>query len=479
MLKKKDFVNSLKELGLKKNDVVLLHSSINALGPIEGGAEMVIDAFMEVLGNGGALIVPVFGKLGIITEIIRARKDAVVSNAPVGTLAGIGKKAAKLLAGHWDAETAHGEGSPFLKIAEAGGYVCLMGVDQDRNTMLHSAEAMLELPYLGEVTKTCANPKGKQVTRTWKYYPGPHRNFIGLDALFAGEGIMSVTRIGNAQVRLIQAREMLELAMEEGENDAAFVLCDNPECADCVQQRAKIFAAWISQESFILSASSKLCGRYVPEMIENLNKAGISNVELDYVQGKACATMDAARLKAVVAEFAAAKITVTGLRAFAVPEEPEAFAEKCIAAGIRRVLLPLHCQEEVLAALAKKKLAVEFFNSGMGSVEAAARFKALSAKKKCGFVMSPPAFVLAGENPFLKSWRKGHFVKGITQLDVADCTWDAEATVLAGGNAEIKELISILRCQNFSGYMTLGGGAVYVNDLMETRDNFICLIQEM
>ena len=107
------------------------------------------------------------------------------------------------------------------------------------------------------------------------------------------------------------------------------------------------------------------------------------------------------------------------------------------------------------------------------------KFKALSAKKKCGFVMSPPAFVLAGENPFLQSWRKGHFVKGITQLDLADCTWDAEATVLAGGNAEIKELISILRCQNFSGYMTLGGGAVYVNDLMETRDNFVCLIQEM
>lgn len=478
MLKKKDFVKSLKALGLKKDDVVLLHSSVNALGPIEGGAEMVIDGFMEVLGQGGALIVPVFGKLGIITEIIRARKDAVVSNAPVGTLAGIGKKAKKLLANHWDAETAHGEGSPFLKIADAGGYVCLLGVDQDRNTMLHSVEALLKLPYLCETTRTCKNPQGKEVTRTWKYYPGPHRNFIGLDSLFAGEGIMAVQRIGNAQVRLIDAKAMIDLAMEEGANDPAFVLCDNPSCADCVMQRAKIFSAWIASESFTLAASSKLCGRYVPEMIENLKKAGIANVELDFVQGEACAYFKAERLKAVVDEFAAAGIAVVGLRSFIAPEDAAAFADKCAAAGIKRVLLPLHSNNDALNALAKKKIAVEFFNESMGSAEAAALYSE-KAKKAHGFVMSPASFVLAGEHPFLTSWRKGRFMKVISQLDVVDCTWDSEMTVLAGGNAEIKELISILRCHNFSGFMTLGGGACFEGDLMDVRDNFTCLIQEM
>ena len=95
------------------------------------------------------------------------------------------------------------------------------------------------------------------------------------------------------------------------------------------------------------------------------------------------------------------------------------------------------------------------------------------------FTFSAVNFARAGEHPFLYSYRVGRFIKTIGQLDIADCIWDGTETELAGGNAEIKELISILRCQNFSGYMTLGGGAVYVNDLMETRDNFICLIQEM
>ena len=231
MMKRQELAKALAGMGLKKNDIVLLHSALSSLGQVEGGADGVIDAFMQVLGKGGTLIVPVFGKLGVITERLKERPDAVVSNVPVGTLAAIGGRAKELLADHWEAETAHGEGTPFLKIARAGGYVCLLGVDQDRNTMLHSAEALLELPYLGSTTQTCTNPKGRTVTRTWRFYPGPHRNFIGLDRLFAECGAMTVARIGNAQVRLLKAKEMLAVAMEVGGADPAFALCDNPDMA--------------------------------------------------------------------------------------------------------------------------------------------------------------------------------------------------------------------------------------------------------
>ena len=478
-MKRTDLEKALKGIGLKRNDIVLLHSSLLSLGEVEGGGEAVIDAFMKVLGPKGTLVVPVFGKLGILTELVKARKDAVVSNNPLGTLAAIGGRAAELLADHWNAETAHGHGSPFEKIAEAGGYICLLGVDQDRNTMLHSVEALLELPYLATKTVTIKNAKGKEETKSFKYYPGPHRNFIGLDRIMAEAGVMTVHRIGDAQVRLIDAHEMMHLCMEVGAEDPAFCLCENPSCADCVRQRAAIFADRISKESFKLSASSRLCGRYVPEMIEKLQAAGISNVELDYVQGKACGFMSADRLKAIVDEFAAAGIGISGLRYPVLVDDPQALLARLQAAGIRRVILPLSESFAAKADFEKAGIDVAFSNVHESSATAAAQFAALAGKGVRGFAFNPAGFVRAGEMPFLQSWRIGRFVKTIAQMDMVDATWDGQATLFAAGNGEVKEVLSILRCHNFSGWVTLGGGAAFPGDLDAAKRNFVELLETM
>ena len=95
------------------------------------------------------------------------------------------------------------------------------------------------------------------------------------------------------------------------------------------------------------------------------------------------------------------------------------------------------------------------------------------------FTFSAVNFARAGEHPFLYSYRVGRFIKTIGQLDIADCIWDGTETELAGGNAEIKELISILRCGNFSGYCCLGGGAVYPDDLNEAAENFRVMLKNM
>ena len=78
---------------------------------------------------------------------------------------------------------------------------------------------------------------------------------------------MKIMRIGNAQVRLIKSDLMFETLLALGSGDPAFALCENPSCADCVRQRAAIFAADMEKESFRLTASSRLAGRYVPEMV--------------------------------------------------------------------------------------------------------------------------------------------------------------------------------------------------------------------
>lgn len=465
-------------LGLQKGDKVLLHSSYLSLGGVEGGPEKVIDAFLEVLGEEGTLLVPVFGALGVLTDVLKKRPNAVIDPCPVGTLAAIGKDAENLLKDHWKAETAHGSNTPFTRLAESNGYICLLGVDQDRNTTLHGAEALLQLPYLCETEASFTTPEGENTTKSWKYYPGPHRDFIGIDRYFRESGKMTIERIGNSQVRLIKAGDLLDIACALGKKDPAFVLCNNENCADCVAQKAAIFADRIAKESFFLSVSSRLAGRYLPEIVENMQNTGLRYVELDYLQGKCCAFLPEEKLKKAIRELEEENMQVSALSVEALPGNMETFLAKMKNCNIKRLIFPVNGMEEGEKA-AKEGFTVLFRNTNetAGKVSSLlAKFNEKSPAKAC---FNPAGFVKANEHPFLGSYRIGRFIKTIGQLDLCDSCWDGKSTVLAGGNGEIKELISILRCHNFSGFFTLGGGFPYPGTLKEAVKNFNDLLENM
>ena len=55
-LKSKYFLISC--LGLKKGDVVMVHTSLKSMGYICGGAQTVIEALLEVVGNEGTIMMP-------------------------------------------------------------------------------------------------------------------------------------------------------------------------------------------------------------------------------------------------------------------------------------------------------------------------------------------------------------------------------------------------------------------------------------
>lgn len=474
-MNKQDIASGLRKLGLTAGDKVLLHSSLSSLGEVEGGPDAVVDAFLEVLGREGTLLVPVFGALGVLTETVKKRPGAVISSAPVGTLAALGRDAETLLRDHWQADTAHGRGTPFTKLADMGGYVCLLGVDQDRNTSLHSVEALLQLPYLSDETCTFTSPDGKNVTKTYKYYPGPHRNFIGLDRFFREAGIMKTRRIGSAQVRLMKSADMLRTALELGKKDPAFALCGNPACAACVAQRAAIFADRMAHESFRLTASSQLAGRYVPEMIENLRAAGIGYVELDCIQGRPCALMEPAKLAAAVKELTSEGIGISALSCHASPDDPEKLAELVKAAGIGRVILPVGAREAA-ELLLESGVAADLRN-----INHTARAAALAVNDfndRVHACLNPANLAAAGEKPF-RSFLQKRFARITGQLDLCDGLWDGSARPLAQGNGEVKELVSILRCRNFGGWFCLGGGAVPSGGLARAAADFADLIDNM
>jgi aminoglycoside 3-N-acetyltransferase len=479
-MNKNEIKQGLQALGLKEGDIVLLHSSLSSMGNVEGGAETVVDAFLETLGKPGTLIVPVFGDLGILTVTVKSRPDAVLSDCPKGTVAAIGADARKICIDHWKADTVHGEGSPYLKIAGLGGYICLLGVDQDRNTSMHSVEALLQLPYLNPVSDLVQTPEGG-IQKTWKYYPGPHRDFIGLDKLLRSSGKMKTCKIGNAVTRLIKSQDLIELLTDVGHHDPAFCLCDNPECADCVSQRAAIFRDTMGKENFKLAASSALSGRYVPEIIDNLHSCGIGYVELDFIQGKPAHLMSSEKLQMAVREFTGNSISVSELRLPGVMEDMEKTLQLAKDCGIARLVLPLCADTANLTVQAvAENIALSFCNCGIAGNYASKIMKDLTGHgMNAGFTFSPAEFARCGEKPFLHTFSFGKFRKYMDQLDIEDGTFAGMPTALGRGNAEIKELVSILRCASFGGFMTLAASNRHNGNIAKIAVEFRKLLDEI
>src|SRR5260221_5927753 len=60
MWTEEQLIEDLRELGLREGAEVLVHASLRAMGPIEGGAETLVKAFQQIVGPQGTLMVPAF-----------------------------------------------------------------------------------------------------------------------------------------------------------------------------------------------------------------------------------------------------------------------------------------------------------------------------------------------------------------------------------------------------------------------------------
>jgi len=237
---KEDIKKGLRELGLKQGDVAGVHSSLSSLGYAENGADTVIDALLEVVGEEGAVVVPTYSTnriefertpeeiemglswkfkvlpydpretpcwTGKIPDSFWRRKEAVRSSHPVFSLAAIGKKAEELCRGR-------------DKLLEADGYILLIAVGLDRCTAMHLAEDRVQLPE--RILKKITPPAGlleKYPEPEWETDFGPYPDFAKMEEISKKHGIMKITTIGEATIRLLKLRELIELYVEALRNN--------------------------------------------------------------------------------------------------------------------------------------------------------------------------------------------------------------------------------------------------------------------
>lgn len=150
---KLDLLQDLADMGLTGQETILIHSSMKSIGPVDGGADTVLDALMEFFRPGLLLLPthtwrtinaanPVFDVctspccVGILPELFRQRPGVVRSLHPTHSMAGYGQQAVSYLAGEELRNTPCTPGGCYDRLKDVGGKILLVGVTHARNTYM-------------------------------------------------------------------------------------------------------------------------------------------------------------------------------------------------------------------------------------------------------------------------------------------------------------------------------------------------------
>ena len=242
---KNQIIAALKQLGISINDCVVVHSSLSSLGYVEGGIDTVIDAFLEVLGSEGTLVMPTLcqkekdrrfetwnikespSDVGKITETFRLRPSSIRSDHPTHSVAARGPLAVEITRGHKIASgrpgpwggAAFGKGSPWEKLYDFDAKIVLVGVDFRVNTMVHFIEHRIVEQAISHI------PADRRQTFLDKVHdwnkPGVWSGFDRLK--LQGEcdklGLISRVRCGNAMSMMVSTKALVDNAVRIMEAD--------------------------------------------------------------------------------------------------------------------------------------------------------------------------------------------------------------------------------------------------------------------
>lgn len=251
VITKQEIICKLKELGLLRGDVVMVHTSLKSIGYVCGGAQAVIEALIEAVGEDGTIMMPTqswknldpetgvhwevseddwptirenwpaydknitpTNTMGAVAEMFRSWPGSIRSDHPTRSVCAWGKYAEFLTENH-DLSNIFGDGSPISRLYDLDAKVLLMGVGYNKNTSIHLADCRAIYPSKHNFTEHSAVMENG--VRVWKAYntlfvDGEDFESIGSD--FEKSHAVSSCSLGNATLRLMSQRELVDFSVK-------------------------------------------------------------------------------------------------------------------------------------------------------------------------------------------------------------------------------------------------------------------------
>ncbi len=254
----------LARLGIGRGDVVFFHSSLKSLGWVEGGAEAVVEAFLDAVGPDGLVAVPTLtatfapgciypdlvvhafdpketpSRVGTITDSLWRRPDAFRSAHPTHSIAAVGRRAEELVRGHERTST-FGKDGPYGRYVNWGAKILFLGVELRCNTTLHAVEDWLDLPYMQPDKAVIKGLDGRPQVITVTKCPMGDRDFYRRDSKVARRleeaRLIRRGKVAAAEAMWLPAREMVQTVTAAIYERPDLLLCDDPSCGFCTAWR--------------------------------------------------------------------------------------------------------------------------------------------------------------------------------------------------------------------------------------------------
>jgi len=237
----------LRQMGILPTDTVLIHTSMRAIGQVEDGPDGVLDAFCEYLTD-GLLLVPTHtwddvppGKpyydvrtavpnIGLIPRTAAFRKDGIRSLHPTHSMWAHGADAEAFVKGEENAPSPTPAGYCWDRVADRGAKILLIGVENDKNTFIHSVEERLQLPdRISDKSYdiTIVDGQGREYTHPfYQQYCSKTEDiscFFGMfEKPMVETGVQTFGKFGDACVRIVDAmgcRKLLTKIYSRAEED--------------------------------------------------------------------------------------------------------------------------------------------------------------------------------------------------------------------------------------------------------------------
>jgi aminoglycoside 3-N-acetyltransferase len=262
MITYRDLVTSFRALGLERNTPLIVHASLSAFDPVNGGVDTVLGALMAVFEP---LLMPVFttrtliipeagppdngitygsGRLsnaaaeffrpdlpadramGVLAESLRRLPQAQRSAHPA--LSFVGVNCAVLL----DSQTLAEPLEPLSLLLKAGGWVVLMGVDHTANVSLHLAEKQAGRK---QFVRWALTPAGVVECPNM---PGCSQGFNTIEPRL--RRVSRLVQAGETVIQAVPLADLVNSARSWLEVDPLALLCDRPDCGPCQAIRAQV-----------------------------------------------------------------------------------------------------------------------------------------------------------------------------------------------------------------------------------------------